>query len=241
MGLWQEKLRKLHARIKGVPYKSSEKPPLDGLFGTKNHTLEGRGVPQDDKEATSIHDQKESVLFKNPEHYKLNTFYSLREYHPYKIFGSVNPKFKETNSGLVLDLKAGQVGAIDHFYGMLNKAFPFGERFTVCMVPSSDPKKTDSGVTQLAKRLASEHDRVDGTMCLLRTKKIQKLSHGGLRDKEVHLGSIEVVHKELIEGQEVLLLDDVMTTKNSLIACKELLYAAGASKVQPLAIAKTAE
>lgn len=197
-----------------------------------------RGEGQSKREELT---DSESILFNNQEQYKIDSFYYLREYHPYKINGVLNQKFQETDSGLILDLKIGQPAAVNFFYELMNKWFSFGERFTICIVPSSDPQKKESGVMQLAKRLASEHDRVDGTMCLVRTKKIQKLAHGGPRDKEVHLGSIEVVHKELIKGQEVLLLDDVMTTKNSLAACKELLYAAGASKVQPLAIAKTAE
>lgn len=41
----------------------------------------------------------------------------------------------------------------------------------------------------LAKRLAA-HDRIDMTECLVRTKEIEKLSHGGNWDKGVHLDSI---------------------------------------------------
>ncbi len=40
-------------------------------------------------------------------------------------------------------------------------------------------------------RLAA-HDRIDMTECLVRTKEIEKLSHGGNRDKGVYLDSIAV-------------------------------------------------
>lgn len=180
-----------------------------------------------------------SKIFNDEKQYKIKSIYFLRKYHPYH--GGLNPNFRATNSGLVLDLKEGKESAVDHFLGVINKKFSFGESFTVCVVPSSNPEKIDSGIKRLAKRLAADHNRIDGTSCLVRTEKIHKLAHGGLRDKQIHLDTIKVVKHELIEGQEVLLLDDVMTTKNSLIACRDLLYMVGARKVQPIAIAKTVE
>ena len=177
------------------------------------------------------------MIFKKEKLYKPNTRYYLTKYHPYRIMGEINPKFKESNSGLVLDLKEGKQQALDHFYKKMQNYF--GDCFTVCRVPSSDPDNIETGIATLARRLAAEHDRIDGTLCLVRTKKIQKLAHGGQRDENVHLESVQVVKKELIEGKDVLLLDDVMTTGNSLKACQKLLFEAGACKVQVFSIAKT--
>lgn len=177
------------------------------------------------------------MLFKKDQQYKPHTCYYLTKYHPYRIMGEINPEFRESGSGLVLDLKEEKQQALDHFYNRLKNSF--GEGFTICRVPSSDPEKIETGITILARRLAAEHDRIDGTLCLVRTKKIQKLAHGGHRDKGVHLESVQVVNKELIDGKDVLLLDDVMTTGNSLKACSKLLFEAGASKVQTFSIAKT--
>lgn len=179
------------------------------------------------------------MIFQNPEHYKLNARYYLAEYHPYKISGEINPDFHASGSGRILDFKEKNAIAQQYFFDRLNRVLPLGTNFTVCRVPSSDPDNTDSGITVFAKKVAAAGGRIDGTACLVRTKKIPKLAHGGCRDKQVHLDSIIVADAHLISGKEVLLLDDVMTSGNSLEACKEILYKAGAEKVQALAIAKT--
>jgi predicted amidophosphoribosyltransferase len=53
------------------------------------------------------------------------------------------------------------------------------------------------------------------------------------------LDSIKVVKPDLIKGRRVLLLDDVKTSGNSLIACKELLLKAGAKEVVMVALGRT--
>ena len=76
---------------------------------------------------------------------------------------------------------------------------------------------------------------------LLRHTTIEKLSHGGDRDEQVHLDSIRVVGNFIPKGAKVLLIDDVTTTNNSMNACAELLYDAGAGLVVKVALAKTAD
>jgi len=90
----------------------------------------------------------------------------------------------------------------------------------------------------LATELAKRGTRVDGSDCLVRTTKIDKLAHGGDRSIEVHLQSIAVALPELIRKRDVLLLDDVMRTGNSLFACRKLLLDAGARSVQCAAIGR---
>ena len=178
------------------------------------------------------------MLFKNGLQYNPKSCYCLTKYHPYRIMGEINPAFRDSGSGLILDLKEDKPQAIDYFYKKLNDFLP-EEAFTICRVPSSDPEKMESGITTIARRLAAKHGRIDGTLCLVRVKKISKLAHGGLRGENVHLESILIVNKELIEGKNIILLDDVLTTGNSLKACKKILFEAGARKVQAVAIART--
>lgn len=53
------------------------------------------------------------------------------------------------------------------------------------------------------------------------------------------MNSIRVEHAELIQGREVLLLDDVTTSGNSLVACRQLLLEAGAARVKYMALGRT--
>jgi len=169
-----------------------------------------------------------------------DTSYSLVEYQPYWIDRAnqeKNSKF-DRDSRLILDIKENKPSAVEHFFGILDSIL--GEGFPIAIVPSSDPEKIDSGIRQIAIKLAA-NSRIDATSCLVRHMKINKLSHGGDRSIEVHLNSIKVINTDIIRARKVLLLDDVMTSGNSLIACQKLLQKAGAFKVLRLALAQTAK
>ncbi|HLH88069.1 MAG TPA: phosphoribosyltransferase [Xanthobacteraceae bacterium] len=141
------------------------------------------------------------------------------------------------HSGLILDLKKAGANAVKHFKEMI--APELSDGIVIVTVPSHDPAKPGKGLQSLAAALAESGSRVDGSACLVRSEKIEKLAHGGDRSKEVHLKSVTVAKPELIKGKEVLLLDDVTKTGNSLEACQELLVKAGAKSVQCATIGKT--
>jgi len=157
-------------------------------------------------------------------------------YHPYRVYGERNPRF-DSFSGLILDVKEGMDKGLNYFFSIIDKQISKG--VSICIVPSHDPAKTDSGIRKLAQMLARS-GRTDATSCLVRHTLIDKLAHGGDRRKEVHLRSISVANRHLVKNREVLLLDDVTTSNNSLWACKELLIQyGGASVVQCLALGQT--
>lgn len=108
----------------------------------------------------------------------------------------------------------------------------------IAVVPSHDPAAGISGIQQLAQALAKQN-RIDATACLVRIKKIPKLATGGSRSVARQMSSIQLAHGELIQRREVLLLDDVTTTGNSLIACQALLLRAGAARVKYMALGRT--
>lgn len=110
--------------------------------------------------------------------------------------------------------------------------------FAIAVVPSHDPAAGLSGIHQLAQALARQN-RLDATACLVRFRKIPKLATGGSRSVARHMSSIRVEHAEIIQGREVLLLDDVTTSGNSLVACKVLLLEAGAARVKYMALGRT--
>jgi predicted amidophosphoribosyltransferase len=179
------------------------------------------------------------MVFLDKSKNKLDVVVCLGEYHPYWNYENgektKNPNFDEF-SGKILDFKKMDPGAIDEFCkkitGMLT------DSIAITVVPSHDPSKAQSGLVMLAKKLA-KLKRINAVSCLRRTKKIAKLASGGDRSIQTHLDSIIVVDKNLIKSKDVLLLDDVTTSGNSLQACKQLLLEAGASSVQCLALGKT--
>lgn len=133
----------------------------------------------------------------------------------------------------VLDLKERKAGAIRYFFELLDDRICRG--VTICVVPSSDPRICYGGVGILGSRLAAQ-GRCDKVRFLIRAVKVPKLAYGGIRSKEMHLRSIVTDESMNVAGEEVLLLDDVATTGNSLMACREILLACGAKRVEMLVI-----
>lgn len=141
------------------------------------------------------------------------------------------------HSGRILDLKDGKDSGVNYFKERIEPVLR--EAIAIAVVPSHDPKSQSAGLKKLAAELTKSGNRVDASRCLVRTHKIDKLAHGGNREKQVHLESIVVMRPEVIRGRDVLLLDDVAKTGNSLAACAELLLRAGAYSVECGAIGKT--
>ena len=175
------------------------------------------------------------MIFTNSKLNNTSKIICLGKYNPYRIRGERNPNF-DRYSELILDVKESNKSSIDIFFDRINSHLSYG--IAICVVPSHDPEKTSSGIKYLAQRLC-ENNRIDATSCLVRHTKIDKLAHGGDRSKDVHLKSIRCENNGLVYNEEVLLLDDVTTTHNSLFACQSILLSAGAASVQCLALART--
>lgn len=160
----------------------------------------------------------------------------LRYYHPKYMYRSsqLNPKFDEYDQKII-DLKDGKASAIVYFSNILDDLL--ADNITVCIVPSSSHNR-NPGVLKLSKSIIV-NKRVDATSCLHRYNEVQALAAGGSRVISVHLNSIRAENKHLIQGKEVLLLDDVLTTGNSLKACSNLLYDCGVKKVRCIVLGKT--
>lgn len=111
------------------------------------------------------------------------------------------------------------------------------EGVTICVVPSSDSTKKESGIGMLGEMLA-ENGRVNKVYYLRRTRSIAKLALGGERNKEIHMQTISTIDDIDISGDIILLMDDVTTTGNSLYVCKEILLERGAKTVKMFALGK---
>ncbi len=177
------------------------------------------------------------MVFVNKEWEQSEGIVVYSNYHRYwqnKELKIKNPYF-DVYSGKILDLKEGKSSAVRYFFNLLNEEICDG--VTICVVPSSDAMKTESGIGMLGDMLAAS-GRVNKVYYLRRAKTIDKLAWGGRRDKEVHMNTITTMDDVDISGDVVLLMDDVTTTGNSLYACKEILLNRGAKSVKMFALGK---
>jgi predicted amidophosphoribosyltransferase len=163
--------------------------------------------------------------------------YYYEDYHPYWLtYKEVKNPERNDFTTKMMDFKKGNEAVIKYFANVLSPEFKEG--IAVCHVPSHDPEKTTSSIRKVAQLIARKN-RHDATSCLVRYKLIEKLATGGNRSRNVHFGSIRVENEEIIAGKTVLLLDDITTTHNSLMACRELLLNAGAQRVTCYALGQT--
>lgn len=161
------------------------------------------------------------------------------DYLPWNVHkgnGGDRSNFPE-HSGRILDLKNAADHAVEYFREKIEPGLLNG--IVIVDVPSHDPAKPSLGLKKLVAVLSTRGNRVDGSACLIRRTKIDKLARGGDRSKDVHLKSVFVAQPEAIKGRIVLLIDDVTKTGNSLHACRELLLQAGAGIVECATIGKT--
>lgn len=86
-----------------------------------------------------------------------------------------NPLF-DVFSGKILDLKEGKPMAVDYFYNLLN--YEICENVTICVVPSSNTEKIETGMTKLGEKLAL-NNRINKVYYLKRKVAIDKLATGG--------------------------------------------------------------
>lgn len=175
------------------------------------------------------------MIFMDREKDLSDEIYSIGNYHSYWSYGEKNPNF-DAYSGLLLDLKEEKEDALNHFHRIITSLIK--SEFVIAVVPSHDPSKVSSGVRKLAQMLVASKSLINGTNCLIRHTKIEKLAHGGNRALDVHLNSISV-HAPNLNLSKVLILDDITTSGNSLYACRQLFYNAGARKVKCMALGKT--
>ena len=172
--------------------------------------------------------------------------FKLVSYHKYRLAdNSVNPKVDQ-NSRWLMDLKspANQnfAKAVSAFGEMLAGAavqlFDAGQPLQVAIVPSHTAGQCSEGMLQVAGFLSRYFDVRCSTNFLYRHTTVPALKEGGNREQAVHLNSIQV--QEAIDpAVRMLVIDDVSTTGNSLLACRVLLHRAGAPVVAIMALGQT--
>jgi predicted amidophosphoribosyltransferase len=163
--------------------------------------------------------------------------YHIGLYYPISM-GNSPDQSPQNLTRRILSLKRGY--EIDYFAYVLESEYLNLKSPTyIAVIPSHDPNKQESGITQVARKLARNRNISNITDCLQRTVNRGKLSSGKNRSLKINIDSLKVTAPERIENKNILLLDDVTTTGNSLRAGAILLNESGASSVVLLALART--
>lgn len=153
-------------------------------------------------------------------------FWFMRLYIPKK--GSEKQHANDPISLSLLDFKNPKDLYTKHcFLGMLKKRL--GNGFAIVTVPSSTVGK-ESPFSAIIPDLVKSNHLIDASSCLVRIRSIKPAHEGGTRDIQTHLDSIRLDHPEMVQGKNVLLIDDIKTTGNSLRACEKILREQGKAK-----------
>ncbi len=178
------------------------------------------------------------VLFDN-----LPDMFYLGFYHPQYIYHEEyfdeNCNFNEY-SQTILELKNQDSDAIEYFLEQIGNLID-NDNIILTVVPSHSSSPSSSGICDLAKRLTRlKSSLIDGTHLIQRVKSIDKQSCStNERTQQLHLDSIKINNQSLMTGKKFILMDDVLTTGNSVKACKSLLTKAGAKQVKIIVLGKT--
>lgn len=187
-----------------------------------------------------------SVFKEDTINYDYNEKYTIfyeDEYHPYRK--GTNKSFRTKEDGNILRLKENNVEIIEQITEVLslklkklNTVFNKDNIIIVSMPSSTVGNK--NGINFVAKKISEKLQWSDESDSLKRVYNIEKLSYGGNRNKYIHLNSIEYIGDYTnLDEKIIILMDDVITTGNSLGAVREILIAYGAKYIITIGIAKT--
>ena len=121
---------------------------------------------------------------------------------------------------------------------------PLAESTSIVPVPLHLERQKMRGFNQaavIARSLSTRLLLPVNDVSLIRRQQAEKY-RSGLDAKgrsETVAGAFDIVHPRLVQGEKILLVDDVFTTGATADACSKVLLAAGAEKVYVLTIART--
>lgn len=162
-------------------------------------------------------------------------------YYPTRLFFAINDE-AISGSRRLLSFKDGNISSYKYFESqitlVIEKLKDIYDINSVVIIPSHQKDSYCSNMKLLAKYISSLIQAYDDSDVLTRISTIDKLTSGGNRSIDTHLVSISV-NSQRVVGKRILLIDDVVTTGNSMIACEKILNAANADSVTCLSLAKT--
>lgn len=172
----------------------------------------------------------------------MSKIHHVVEYLPYYI-ATNQAEWRERfpDTWKILDFKDGKQTAVQHYTGLveehLSKALDLGSDWGIVIVPSSKKDKWGAGLLSVAQSVSQNHGVCLHSKALRRHHSTEKRADGGDRAIAKHLGTITLSESSL--PNKIILLDDVTSTGNSLVACRDILLRSGIKEVYMLAIAET--
>lgn len=163
---------------------------------------------------------------------------------PYTVWAlnDYDPSCQGDPVKLVKDAATGNTSnAVDQFFPNLDKILNPG--IPIAIVPSCKRGEYNPALLKIAERLA-ENERTDATSLVARHQSIEPSRWKRQNDRpgntiDEHLASIQIAEPSRVTGKIVLLLDDVVTTGATFMACRKLLLDAGVAEVICLALGRT--
>ena len=169
------------------------------------------------------------------------SIYYLHEYYPTRFLEH------DGKSGDILCLKLGYRYPVKMYTDMIAKSLFYdtgsnGKDYSslaICIIPSHEANKYCKGLLEISGNLSKKYGLKDFSTCLVRHSDHKKLTSNGIRSIKSHLDTLSFNSEFDIHDKHILLIDDVTTTGNSMLACREILIKNGARDVYCLALAKT--
>jgi predicted amidophosphoribosyltransferase len=161
--------------------------------------------------------------------------YYLNDYIP-KGYNVEQDEFSKR----IIQFKDHDKKALYYFYDLIETKITIGQKFMVCYVPSSRIQTTWTACRELACKIRQNKKLKMGEHILNRRVPL-RAQHISRNSKKDHYNSLNLEKSFIseIEGQHILLFDDVITTGNSFISCAQLLLDNGAKKITGVILGST--
>ncbi len=147
----------------------------------------------------------------------------------------------------IIAFKNGNTDAIDYFCRVIKDVLD--ERFkdnlsglgeyTVCIMPAHDRGMYSVGLKLLARFLVDTYGMTDGVELVQRIKTHDRNANGGDRSIAGQLQTLAIDDRYAVVDKKILLLDDVTTSGNSILAVRRLLTDRGNNWFVSIALGRT--
>jgi|APCry1669188879_1035177.scaffolds.fasta_scaffold130685_1 hypothetical protein len=175
--------------------------------------------------------------------------YYLFDYYPHG-HTPINNYLKTANQhirALKSDSSSIRNEAEKWFATVLSERAPIDNEWIWSYVPSSDPRSRFTGVRDLAQRMSAKNITSPMPKILERKKSIRTKEYntdGSFETKiyktvKEHESTLGLADNRSLAGLKIILLDDVVTSGSSIIACRNILLKANVKDVMMLGLGLT--